>query len=52
MGKGLCINSVFVEQLWRSVKYEEVYLKAYDSIGAARASLGRYFALYNSKRGH
>ncbi len=41
-GKGRWVDNVFVERLWRSVKYEEVYLRAYDSIGDARASLGRY----------
>ncbi len=51
-GKGRWVDNVFVERLWRSVKYEEVYLKAYDSIGAARESLGRYFTFYNTKRRH
>ena len=51
-GKGRWVDNVFVERLWRSVKYEEVYLKAYDSIGAARASLGKYFAFYNTERRH
>jgi putative transposase len=51
-GKGRWVDNVFVERLWRSVKYEEVYLRAYDSIGDARASLGRYFAFYNIKRRH
>jgi len=51
-GKGRWVDNVFVERLWRSVKYEEVYLKAYDSISAARASLGRYFAFYNTERRH
>ena len=51
-GKGRWIDNVFVERLWRSVKYEEVYLKAYDSIVAARAYLGEYFTYYNSKRRH
>ena len=51
-GKGRWVDNVFVERLWRSVKYEEVYLKAYDSIGDARDSLGRYFAFYNAKRRH
>ena len=51
-GKGRWVDNVFVERLWRSVKYEEVYLRAYDSIGDARASLGRYFAFYNTKRRH
>ena len=51
-GKGRWVDNVFVERLWRSVKYEEVYLKAYDSIAAARASLGAYFAFYNAERRH
>ena len=51
-GKGRWVDNVFVERLWRSVKYEEVYLRAYDNIGGARASLGRYFAFYNSRRRH
>jgi len=51
-GKGRWVDNVFVERLWRSVKYEEVYLKAYDSIGDARDSLGSYFAFYNAKRRH
>jgi hypothetical protein len=41
-GKGAWRDNVFVERLWRSVKYEEVYLRAYDSVGGARASIGRY----------
>jgi putative transposase len=51
-GKGRWVDNVFVERLWRSVKYEEVYLRAYDSIGEARSSLGRYFAFYNAERRH
>jgi len=51
-GKGAWRDNVFVERLWRSVKYEEVYLKAYDSVGEARASLGRYLDFYNRKRPH
>ena len=51
-GKGRWVDNVFVERLWRSVKYEEVYLNAYKSIGEARASLGRYFEFYNTKRRH
>ena len=51
-GKGAWRDNVFVERLWRSVKYEEIYLKAYDSVGEARASLGRYFDFYNRKRPH
>jgi putative transposase len=51
-GRGSWRDNVFVERLWRSVKYEEVYLRAYDSVGDARASLGHYFTFYNSKRPH
>lgn len=51
-GKGAWRDNVFVERLWRSVKYEEVYLKAYDSVGEARASLERYFEFYNGRRPH
>ena len=40
------------ERLWRSVKYEEVYLRAYDSVSEARASIGRYFDFYNGRRPH
>jgi len=51
-GKGRWLDNVFVERLWRSVRYEEVYLRAYDSITEARASLGRYFTFYNTERRH
>ncbi len=51
-GRGAWRDNVFVERLWRSVKYEEVYLRAYDSIAKARASIGRYLAFYNGKRPH
>jgi putative transposase len=51
-GRGAWRDNVFVERLWRSVKYEEVYLRAYDSVGEARASLSRYFTFYNTKRPH
>ena len=51
-GKGAWRDNVFVERLWRSVKYEEVYLRAYDSVSAARASLGRYLDFYNRRRPH
>jgi transposase InsO family protein len=49
-GKGAWRDNVFVERLWRSVKYEEVYLRAYDSVSEARASIGRYFDFYNGRR--
>jgi putative transposase len=51
-GKGSWRDNVFVERLWRSVKYEEVYLRAYASVGEARASIGRYLDFYNRKRPH
>jgi putative transposase len=51
-GKGAWRDNVFVERLWRSIKYEEVYLKAYDSVVEAQASLGRYLAFYNGRRPH
>ena len=51
-GKGAWRDNVFVERLWRSVKYEEVYLHAYDSVGEARASIGRYFDFYNRASQH
>jgi putative transposase len=51
-GKGAWRDNVFVERLWRSLKYEEVYLRAYDSVGEARRSIGRYFDFYNGKRPH
>jgi len=51
-GRGAWRDNVFVERLWRSVKHEEVYLRAYDSVGEARASLSRYFTFYNTKRPH
>jgi putative transposase len=51
-GKGAWRDNVFVERLWRSVKYEEVYLHAYDSVGEARASIGRYLDFYNGRRPH
>src|SRR5664280_3157181 len=51
-GRGAWRDNVFVERLWRSVKYEEVYLRAYDSVAEARASLGRYLTFYNTRRPH
>ena len=51
-GKGAWRDNVFVERLWRSVKYEEVYLKAYDNVSEARASIGRYLDFYNRRRPH
>ena len=51
-GKGAWRDNVFVERLWRSVKYEEVYLKAYETVSVARASLGSYLTFYNGTRPH
>ena len=51
-GRGAWRDNVFVERLWRTIKYEEVYLRAYASVSEARASLGRYLAFYNSGRPH
>jgi len=51
-GRGAWRDNVFVERLWRSIKYEEVYLRAYDTVGEARASIGRYLTFYNGQRPH
>ena len=51
-GKGAWRDNVFVERLWRTVKYEEVYLRAYDSVSEARASIAKYLAFYNQGRPH
>lgn len=51
-GRGRWVDNVFIERLWKSVKYEEVYLKAYDSISIARKSLKEYFDFYNQRRWH
>ena len=51
-GKGRWVDNVFVERLWRSVKYEEVYLHACEDVAAARAGLGRYFRFHNAERRH
>ncbi len=51
-GKGRWVDNVFVERLWRSVKYEDVYLRAYETPAALRAGLGHYFEFYNTRRRH
>lgn len=51
-GRGRAIDNIFTERLWRSVKYEEVYLKGYDSPRAARLGLSEYFKFYNGERLH
>jgi len=51
-GKGAWRDNVFVERFWRTIKYEEVYLHAYDSVAEARQSIGRYLEFYNGRRPH
>jgi len=51
-GKGSWRDNVFIERLWRSVKYEEVYLRAYESVSEARTGIGRYFKFYDARRPH
>jgi len=51
-GKGCWRDNVFIERLWKSIKYEEVYLRAYESVSQARASIGRYLTFYNQRRPH
>jgi putative transposase len=51
-GRGSWRDNVFIERLWRSIKYEEVYLKAYATVSEARASIGRYLSFYNGRRPH
>jgi putative transposase len=51
-GKGRCIDNIFIERLWRSLKYEEVYLHPYEDVLEARSRIGRYLAFYNDERAH
>ena len=51
-GRGAWRDNVFLERFWRSIKYEEVYLRAYDSVAEARSSISRYIAFYNGRRPH
>ena len=51
-GKGRCLDNVFVERLWRTVKYEDVYLRGYETVVQLRQGLGRYFGYYNDQRLH
>ena len=51
-GRGRALDNVFVERLWRSVKYEEVYLREYNTVWEAQQGLGRYFGFYNHERLH
>jgi putative transposase len=51
-GRGRCLDNIFVERLWRSVKYEDIYLHGYEAVPALRQGLGRYFPFYNDERPH
>jgi putative transposase len=51
-GRGAWRDNMFIERLWKSVKYEEVYLHAYDSVAAAKAGIGKYLLFYNGRRPH
>jgi len=51
-GKGRCLDNVFVERLWRSVKYEDIYLRCYEVVPELHGGLGRYFSFYNEERPH
>jgi putative transposase len=51
-GRGCWRDNIFVERLWRTLKYEEVYLHAYDTVSAARSGIERYLTLYNTRRPH
>lgn len=51
-GRGRCLDNVFVERLWRTVKYEDIYLRGYEEVAELAAGLGRYFAYYNKERLH
>lgn len=51
-GRGRCMDNIFTERLWRSVKYENIYIKSYGNLEEARAGLTEYFNLYNNDRPH
>ena len=51
-GKGRWMDNVFIERLWKSVKYEDIYLKAYGSMAEVKKGLGAYFTFYNERRWH
>ena len=51
-GKGRCWDNIFIERLWRNVKYEDIYLKHYDTVDQVRRGLGIYFSFYNTERPH
>lgn len=51
-GRGRCLDNVFVERLWRSVKYEDIYLRRYEGVPELQRGLGGYFPFYNEERPH
>lgn len=51
-GKGRCMDNIYAERLWRSLKYEEVYLKSYESVCEEKESIGLYIEFYNNQRPH
>jgi putative transposase len=51
-GRGRCLDNIFVERLWRSVKYEDVFIRGYETVPELRAGLARYFGFYNERRRH
>jgi len=51
-GRGRALDNIFTERLWRTMKYEEVYLKEYETVREAKQSIGVYFDFYNNHRGH
>lgn len=51
-GRGRCLDNVFVERLWRSVKYEDIYLRCYEAVPELQRGLERYFGFYNDERPH
>jgi putative transposase len=51
-GRGRFLDNIFIERLWRSLKYEEVFLKAYGSVAAARGGIGGWLGFYNDERPH
>ena len=51
-GRGRFLDNIFIERLWRSLKYEEIFLKAYGPVAAARGGIGGWLAFYNDERPH
>lgn len=51
-GRGRCLDNIFVERLWRSLKYEDVFIRGYESVAELKAGLARYFRFYNEERRH